>query len=133
MRAVAPQTCQKLSKVSKSVVYIRNSVESILCTLSGVKKCPESTAGWPADPGSSPLQVPAAHSVVRVAGYPLGGIAVSITDGVVSRVIGMEYEFNQPMSINAPGSAGSAGVSEDGEVGRGAVHVGIGWAGWLHP
>jgi len=48
-------------------------------------------------------KVPAAHSVVRVAGYPLGGIAVSITDGVVSRVIGMEYEFNQPASVNAPG------------------------------
>jgi len=45
------------------------------------------------------------NSHVRVAGYPHGGNAVSITTGVVSRVMAMPYEFSQPMNpVNSPGN-----------------------------
>jgi S1-C subfamily serine protease len=45
------------------------------------------------------------NSHVRVAGYPHGGNAVSITTGVVSRVMAMPYEFSQPMNpVNQPGN-----------------------------
>jgi len=49
-------------------------------------------------------ELPVANSMVRVAGYPLGGNAVSVTTGVVSRVIAFGYEFSQPYALNSPGS-----------------------------
>merc|ERR550537_839426 len=43
--------------------------------------------------------------MVRVAGYPHGGSAVSITNGVLSRVMAMTYEFSQPPNpVNLPGN-----------------------------
>merc|ERR1719316_790019 len=50
-------------------------------------------------------ELPAANSAVRVAGYPHGGNAVSITNGVMSRVMAMTYEFSQPPNpVNLPGN-----------------------------
>jgi S1-C subfamily serine protease len=75
-------------------------------------------------------ELPPANSAVRVAGYPHGGSAVSITNGVLSRVMAMTYEFSQPpnpvnlpgnviaMQVDAainPGNSGGPAFNQDGD------------------
>lgn len=111
------QTYQSAERVAARVVAVAPGVDLALLAVDDVSFFQDCFALSFAD------QLPKAKDKVNVYGYPLGGEELSITEGIVSRIIYGAMHFNQPclqVQIDAalnPGNSGGPAVSKGKMIG----------------